>query len=41
VKRIDGVLNVITAVALTAAAILLVDIALTLKGAGVIWGLNQ
>ena len=36
-KRIDNVLNVITAVALTAAAILLVDIALTLKGAGVVW----
>ena len=40
-KRVDNVLNVITAVALTASAILLVDIALTLKGAGVIWGLNQ
>ena len=36
-KRIDNILNVITAVALTGAAILLVDIALTLKGTGVIW----
>jgi hypothetical protein len=37
VKRIDNVLNIITAVALTAAAILLVDIALTLKNTGIIW----
>jgi len=37
VKRIDNILNVITAVALTASAILLVDIALTLKGSGIIW----
>jgi len=37
VKRTDNILNVITAVALTGAAILLVDIALTLKGTGIIW----